>query len=97
MTDHIITAGEGDNVLGGIPLAPPMLGLPLFGQDDFPVAHVATAFVVASLEYRCVVLALARPDMQPGAYLGLTAEYAREVAGWLLRSANDLDGGSGRQ
>ena len=68
MSATTLPASLGDSVLGGLPVAPPMLGMPLFGRKDFPVTHVSTAYVVASMAHRCVVLALARPDVETGGY-----------------------------
>jgi len=86
-----------EHVEGGLPVAPPVLGFPLFGQERFPAIHVSTAWVAFLPDFGVVGLCLARPDVTPAHYLGLTADQARAVAAWLLNAADDVDGGAAKQ
>lgn len=43
---------------------------------------------------RLIILAMAHPEAEHGSFMGLRPEQARNIASWLISTANALDGGA---
>ena len=92
----LISALEGEEIIGGEPTFPPVIKLDIF-ERSYPMMHGATIYVQAVDEYNGIVVGVAHPEMRAGLYLGVSPEMARNIAAWLLSSADILDGGRGKQ
>lgn len=86
----MVDAPAMEHVDGGKPLAPAAITLPMFGRD-YPLAHGAAVLVICDAERRCATLAIGHPDFHAGLFMGLSPDGARNVARWLLESADELD------
>lgn len=87
---------DGEIVEGGKPTFPSVVTIDMFGRE-YPLMHGSTAYVQAVDEYHGIILALCHPEMKAGMFLGVSPDFARNVATWLLSAADHIDGGRGKQ
>ena len=90
------TTREPELIAGGLPLCPEHITMDL-GAGDYPLTHGEKVAVMSVPHFSAVVMGIARPDYAHGFFMGLTPTMARSVAAWLLVSADEIDGGAGKQ
>lgn len=55
--------------------------------------HMDSILVDAHLTSGSIILAMAHPEAEHGSFMGLRPDQARNIASWLISTANALDGG----
>ena len=75
------------------PKCPPVMRTIMFDRM-MPIIHMGGIVVYAHTPSGSVVLAMAHPEAETGSFLGLNPEQARNIASWLISTANALDGGA---
>lgn len=82
------------HVDGGEATMPSHIFVEMF-DTNYPVQHAGAVWAGPNNANTAVILALGHPIHPFGFYMGLSAEQARQVAGWLVSAADAVDGVEG--